>query len=468
MMAHALRDDTRSQRVVPEIIPHSGRSVWPAVAVNVPKSQRQMSTDTILETLGNGVRIVILPSPHRATASVSIFVRSGSEHESARLNGISHVIEHMAFKGTRTRNCQQINLDAERLGAEVNAHTDKDHTAFHMRGHPRDAATFIEMMGEIVQHSIFPDDELTRERQVLLHEYAEDEDDGLETAFRLFDKSCFGDHPAAQPVIGTRANLERFTRDDIVSFVQSRYTGANTIVGVAGDIDPRQIVDVARATFGGMAQGEPNRIVAPQFMGGIRSKKLTGTDQVHVVLGFPVPVLTEEHDAFTVAAALFGEGMSSPFLDRVRERRGLVYHADCFTDVRDAYGQFVVEASTTLQQLDEFLGETTRLLRQQANVIDSVDFERARNQLTVRKLFVQDAPEERVERAAIDLFALGRFRSQEELLAGITGIDSAQVRAAFGQMLGTSAAVGVAGNIGKRIEERVARIAMDHGIAIAR
>src|SRR5258705_2917526 len=135
--------------------------------------------DAVLTTLDNGVRVVVLPLPHLATASVSVFVRSGSQHESKRLNGISHVIEHMAFKGTRTRDCQQINLDAERLGAEVNAHTDKDHTAFHMRGHARDAETFIGMLGDIVQHSIFPDDELARERQVLLQEYAEDEDDPM-------------------------------------------------------------------------------------------------------------------------------------------------------------------------------------------------------------------------------------------------------------------------------------------------
>ena len=197
---------------------------------SVLNDSSKAAADALLTTLDNGVRIVVLPFPQRATASVTVFVRSGSQHESARLNGISHVIEHMAFKGTRTRNCQQINLDAERLGAEVNAHTDKDHTAFHMRGHARDAGTFIGMMGEIVQHSIFPDDELARERQVLLHEYAEDDDDAMETAFRLFDKACYGEHSTAQPVIGTRANLKRFSRDDIVAFVANQYTGANSSV----------------------------------------------------------------------------------------------------------------------------------------------------------------------------------------------------------------------------------------------
>ena len=419
----------------------------------------EASPNAGLATLDNGVRVVVLPHPHLATANVSVFVRSGSQHESPRLNGISHVMEHMAFKGTRTRDCQQINLDAERLGAEVNAHTDKDHTAFHMRGHARDAATFIAMLGDIVQHGIFPEDELVRERQVLLQEYAGDEDDPMAIAFKLFDRACYGEHSAAQPVIGSRANIRRFTRDDLLAYVAGQYTGLNTVVGIAGCVEPDQIVAAASAAFGNMPRGEANRIAAPQYLGGVRSRRVPGGDQVHIVLGFPVPALADEHDAFRVAAALFGEGMSSPLLDRVRERRALVYHADCYTDVRDVFGQFIVEASTMPEHLDEFCIELTGLLHQQAEVIAPVDLERARNQVTVRTLFGQEAPEERLERVAADLFALGRMRTQEELLAGIAAVSGEQVRAAFAQMLDAGVAVGLAGKIAKGVEQRVARIA---------
>src|SRR5438093_7137978 len=190
-------------------------------------------TDTTLATLPNGARVVAIRLPHLGSASVSVFVRAGSQHESARLNGISHFIEHMAFKGTRSRDCQRINLDAERLGAEVNAYTDKDHTAFEMGGPARDAAAFVGMLGDIVRESTFPEAELTRERDVLLHEYAEDEDDAMATAFKRFDEACYGAHAAARPVIGSRTNLRRFTRSDLVAWVQQRYTAANTVVAVA-------------------------------------------------------------------------------------------------------------------------------------------------------------------------------------------------------------------------------------------
>jgi predicted Zn-dependent peptidase len=283
-----------------------------------PVSARAGATLPAVATCDNGVRVVVYRLPHLATAAVSVFVRSGSQHESARQNGISHVIEHMAFKGTRSRDCQEINLDAERLGAEVNAHTDKDHTAFHMRGLARDAESFVGMLADIVRHSTFPEAELEREREVLLHEYAELEDDAMETAFRLFDKACYGDHPAARPVIGSRANIRRLACADLVAHARRHFTGTNTVVGIAGNVDPDRVVAAAQDAFGDMPRGADNRIAAPDYVGGIRSRRLSGCGQAHAVLGFPVPALPDRHQAFVVAAALFGEGMSSPLLDRLR------------------------------------------------------------------------------------------------------------------------------------------------------
>ena len=419
--------------------------------------------DTSVATLDNGVRVLILRLPHVATAAVSIFVRSGSQHESARLSGISHFLEHMAFKGTRSRSCQQINLDAERLGAEVNAHTDKSHTAFHMRGLARDAGAFLRMLADIVRHSTFPETELECERQVILHEYAEDEDDALSTAFKLFDKACYGEHAAGRPVIGSRANIRRFTRAELVARVGQQYTGANVVVGIAGNVDPDQVVAEAAAAFGDMPRGCANVVAAPDYVGGIRTRRMAGCNQAHVVLGFPVPGLPGDHQGAVVAAALFGEGMSSPLLDRVRERRGLVYHADCSVDLTDLCGQFVIEASTMPEHLDEYFVEVTRLLGEHAAATDAVGLERARNQILVRNLCTHEVPAQRMEIAALDLFALGRVRSREEVMAGIAAVTPVEVREAFARMLGAGAAVALAGKIAKGVEERVAGLVPRRG-----
>lgn len=410
---------------------------------------------TCITTLANGVRVVTLPMPQLASASVSVFVRSGSAHESRLLNGVSHVVEHMLFKGTATRDARRINLDAERLGAEVNAHTDKDHTAFHIHGLAEHAVRFVPMLGDLLRHATFPAHELERERQVLLHECTEDEDDPMSTAFKLFDKACFGTHPVAQSVIGLRRNIERFTRDDLVGYVQRQYTGANVVVGAAGNVDPEEIVRAAEDAFGSMPAGTPHSVAPVVYQGDIASKRDDGSSQVHAVLGFPIPSLADDDPAFTVAAAVFGEGMSSPLLDRIREQRGLAYYTACSADVLDLCGQFVVEASTSPEQLDELLREVLQLLAAQAASVDPLDLERAQHQLAVRRLRSHERPYRRMEDAVLDLLARGAARTPAEWLAGVQDVTTARVRGAFERMLGAGVSVAVAGALPRAAGERV-------------
>jgi predicted Zn-dependent peptidase len=423
-------------------------------------SRHPQHPDTSTLTLPNGVRAVAIRLPHWQSASVSVFVRTGSLHESPRLNGVSHVVEHMAFKGTHERDCQRINFDAERLGAEVNAHTDKDHTAFHMYGLARHAGEFVRMLGDIVRNSSFPEAELERERQVILQEFIEDEDDPLSTAYKLFDKACYGAHPMAQPVIGLRRNIERLTRNDLLGYVQRQYGAANVIVGVAGNVDPESVFGEVQAAFGSMLPGSVNSVAAPAYVGGALSRRVPGSSQSHVVLGFPLPSLNQDYHAGVVAAALFGEGMSSPLMQEIRERRGLVYYAACSADVAELGGQFTIEASTTPEHLDSFFTEVSRLLREHADHIDADGLDRAKNQIAVRALRAEERPYRRLEDAAQDLYVYGRVRSRDELDACVNAVAAGQVRQVFQQMLASGVSVAVTGKVpaggNQQLRERVA------------
>ena len=419
-----------------------------------PAATQHQATEPTSITLANGVRVLTLPLPHLQTANVSVFVRCGSGHERRRLNGIGHVIEHMVFKGTTARDAQRLNLDAERLGAEVNAHTDKDHTAFHMRGLGQHAALFVQMLGDLVQHATFPDDQFEQERAVLLHELAEDEDDPMAAAFKLLDSASFGLHPLAQPVIGSRANIQRFQRADLVAHVQQHYTGANVVVAAAGAINPEQIQREAQACFGALSQGMPNVLAAPPWLGGLRTRAQAGSSQTHLVLGLPIPPLQADDPAADVAAALLGEGMSSPLMQQLREQRGLVYFAACSADVVDSAGQFVVEASTSPAQLDECLAALLGLLQAQAEAVAPIAMERARNQLLVRRLRGLEKPGRRLEEAALDLLVLGRLRPCADSLARMQAVSAAQVQAAFAAMLAGGAAVALTGQVPRGAADR--------------
>jgi len=411
-----------------------------------------------LTTLPNGLRAVAIPMPWRATVSLSVFVRTGSQHESARLNGISHVVEHMAFKGTATRDCQRINLDAERLGAEVNAHTDKDHTAFHIEGLPQDLPAFVALLADIVLNSSFPADELERERRVIEQEFTEFEEDPVSQAFQLFDRASFGPtHPAGQPVIGRRANLRRFSRTELLDYVARQYTAGNVVVAAAGPIELEPFVRAIEAAFGAMPAGQPNQVTAPAWQGGLKARRMPGSGQCQVVLGFAAPVLTDpKHWVYVLAAALLGEGMSSPLLDEIRERRGLAYHAACTADILPLTGQFFIEGATAPAQAEEFLVAVEALLRQHAETaIDAVGLERARKQLTVRLLRAQEQPARRLEAAAQDLFTFGRLRDAQEGLDQLQAVTGRQVRAVFKRLLSDrQAAVALAGSVPTRVRER--------------
>lgn len=407
--------------------------------------------------LPNGVRLVALPSPALTTAAVAVFVRTGSAHEDKLANGISHLVEHMLFKGTATRDARRINLDAEVLGADVNAHTDRDHTAFYMRGLPEHAGDFARMLADLVGAPSFPADELEREREVLLQELAEDEDDPVSSAYKLFDATCWGAHAAALPVIGTRSRMERLSRADLSAYVARQYRGENVVVGAAGSFDTDAFLRAAGDAFAHLPAGAPNLVGVPAYQGGgVRTRTHTGSSQSHAVLGGALAPRghTRAEAASLLAAAVLGEGMSSPLLHELRERRALAYHASASADAFEQGGQFVIEASTAPDRCDECLQAVLQLLAQHAERIDAGDLARARRQLAVRRLRAQDKPLRAIEDAALDLFTLGLVRSNEQRLAALDDTDAAAVRGVFTKLLSDGLSLALTGELKRAAGQR--------------
>jgi predicted Zn-dependent peptidase len=203
-----------------------------------------------------------------------------------------------------------------------------------------------------------------------------------------------------------------------------------------------------------MPSGMPNRVPAAPYIGGLRSKAQPGSSQTHLVLGFPLPTLRDADPAGVVAAAVLGEGMSSPLLDTLREQLGLAYYTACSADVLEMCGQFVIEASTGPESLDALLGQSLQLLRRHAEAIDPVDLERARHQLAVRELRAQERPLRLLEDAALDWFALGRVRGRDERAEALAAVGAGAVRAAFERMLAHPPALALSGKVLRGTRDR--------------
>jgi predicted Zn-dependent peptidase len=281
----------------------------------------------------------------------------------------------------------------------------------------------------------------------------EDEDDPVSTAFKLFDSACWGRHAMARPVIGARRCIEAFTQADLLAYVGQQYSGTNVIVSVAGGIDPAALLAPLEQAFGALPAGAPNSVAAPLYGGGVRTRRQTGSSQSHLVMGFPLPALGQADAAPALAAVLLGEGMSSPLLHELRERRGLVYYAACSADIGPLAGQFVIEASTTPGQLDKLSRELVALLARQAETIDPTDLRRARNQMAVRRMRARERPMRRMETAAQELLHLGRLRSDDEIAAADAAVDADALRGVFQAMYRHPAAAAVAGKLSQGLRE---------------
>ena len=410
----------------------------------------------VLQTLPNGVRLLALPMPHVQSASVGVFLRVGSRDETPASNGISHVLEHMAFKGTETRNVQAINLDAERLGAEVNAFTGKDTTGYFMTGLGRHAPQLLRMTADIVLNSTFPEHELQRELEVIRQEAIEYAEDPEDSASDLLDRAIWGDDPMGMPVIGTVANIEGFTRQDLVRHVQSHYVAQKAVVVAAGNFDVDAWLALAAELFGAMPASADARMLAPPqpapYVGQALARRFTQVSQVFVNIAYPLAPTGPQSGsaqrmrlAASLAAYLFGEGMSSPLVDTVREQQGLAYTTYATLESADVWANFIVHAVTTPDKLDALLTATGSLLRAQAAGIDPVHLERAKNQLTVSRVRAAERPFATMEQAVEELFTQGSVMPMAQTLALIDDISAEEVRQVFERLLEHPPAVAITG-----------------------
>jgi predicted Zn-dependent peptidase len=423
----------------------------------------------ILHTLPNGVRLLALPMPHVQSASVGVFLRVGSRDETPATSGIGHVLEHMAFKGTATRDVQAINLDAERLGADVNAFTGKDSTGYFMTGLGRHAGELLRMTADIVLNSTFPEVELRRELEVIRQEAIEYEEDPEDRSVELLDRALWGEDPMGMPIIGTVANIERFTRDDLVRHVRTHYVAQKTVVVAAGNLDADAWLAQAGALFAAMpASADPaaSRPPAPAVpVGRALAQRFAQVSQVFLNIGYPLAPPPAEDGAgrlrwrlaAALAANLFGGGMSAPLVDTVRERLGLAYTAHATLDSGDAWTNFVVHAVTTPDKAEALVAATGDLLRAQAAAIDPVHLERAKNQLTVARVRAGERTFATMEQAVEELFAHGAVTPPDRAIALIDDIGADEVRAIFARMLDTPPALAITGKgAGARAAQRLA------------
>ena len=405
-------------------------------------------------TLPNGMRVVTHEMPHLETVSLGVWAGVGARHESHELNGISHFLEHMAFKGTRARTAKQIAEDVEARGGDLNAATSLETTGYHARVLKDDADHVLEILADILTDSVFADNEMERERDVILQEIAGANDSPDELVYDLVQASAYPGQALGRTILGTKNTVSAITSQDLKTHLATHYHADRLVVSAAGAVDHDAFCAKAQSLFGSMSagsdeEGEANAKSAwkpARYVGGVNASQRP-FEQAHIVLGFPGPAYgSDDFFAAQVFSGLFGGGMSSRLFQEVREKRGLCYAIYSSAWGLKDTGMLNIHAATGKELMGELIEViANELKRVVQDGVSENELKKSKAQLKVGLLMGLESSYARAEQMARHMIAHGRIIEKEELISRVEAVNMEQIRSLAGTMLNQKPSVGVVG-----------------------
>jgi predicted Zn-dependent peptidase len=411
-----------------------------------------------LTTLPSGLRIVTDASPHVMTASVGIFVGAGSRHERDEEHGLSHLLEHMAFKGTGRRGALEIAEAIENVGGEINAETSAEQTSYFAHVLRDDVGLAIDVLSDILIDSRFDPEELAREKNVIIQEIGAVEDTPDDLVFDMLTAAAWPNQAIGRPILGTREGVAAFDRGAISGYLDRHYRAGSTLVAAAGAVDHDELVELAERRLEKLAGASGATPAPARYLGGETLTK-KALEQTHIVVGFPGRGARDpDHDAAHVFASVAGGGMSSRLFQQVREKRGLAYTIHAFHWGYAEAGLFGFYAGCAAKDAGELMAASLDCLAEAAGRLDEAEVARAKAQMKVSTLAALESPGARTQQLARQIFVHGRALTLAEMTARIDAIRVEDVRRAGAAMLAQAPTVAAIGRIGKVFgAEKVAR-----------
>ncbi|HWB49912.1 MAG TPA: pitrilysin family protein [Stellaceae bacterium] len=409
-----------------------------------------MAKDTVgLATLSNGLRIVTDRIDTVATVSLGLWVDVGTRHEPAAVNGVAHFLEHMAFKGTKRRSALAIAEEIEAVGGHLNAYTSRESTAYYAKVLKEDAGLALDILADILQHSTFEPNELERERAVILQEIGQANDTPDDIVFDYFQERAFPDQAMGRPVLGSPEIIKSLSRKAVVSYLQDHYGASRMVLSAAGNLDHDRIVDLADKLLSDMPAERAVSSEAACYVGG-EHRQDRDLEQLHLVLGFPGPTLTDpDYYAGAVLSTAFGGGMSSRLFQEVREKRGLAYAVSSFAHGYRDGGLFGIYAGTGEDEAAELLpvlcDETLKL----RDGFAPAELARAKAQMKAGLLMSLESTSARCEQMAQHMLIHGTPFDPDDLVRRIDAVDDAAIARVVESWRGGTPTLVALGPLGK-------------------
>ena len=388
-------------------------------------------------TTANGLRVVTDAMPHLQSASVGVWVDAGARYETPDVNGVAHLLEHMAFKGTKRRNAQAIAEEIEAVGGHLNAYTSREQTAYFARVLRDDVPLAVDILADILQHSVFDPDELARERTVVVQEIGQTEDTPDDIIFDHLQATAYPDQPLGWSILGTVERVESMDRAALAGFMQRHYQAPRMVLVAAGAVEHAAMVKLAEAAFGDLpAAGTPSFAPASYTGGDFRDHR--ELEQVHFAMGLPgLRYHDDDFYASQVMSTVLGGGMSSRLFQEVRERRGLCYSVFSFASSYLDGGMFGIYAGTGTDQVAELVPVICDEMVRLADDADDEEVARARAQLKAGTLMSLESSSGRAEQLGRQMLIHGRPLPVDEIVGEIEAVDTAAVRRVAARVCGT-------------------------------
>ena len=380
------------------------------------------STPVRVTTLPSGLTIVTERMDRVETVSFGAYVASGTRHERAEENGVSHFLEHMAFKGTERRSAARIAEEIEDVGGHINAYTAREQTAYYVKLLKEDLGLGVDIIGDILTHSSFAPDELERERGVILQEIGQANDTPDDIIFDHFQATAYPDQPMGRPTLGTEELIRGMKRDTLMGYMRDHYAASNTVIAATGNLHHDDVVALVERHFADLPQHTAPRAVAARYAGG-EFRETRDLDQVHVTLGFPsVGYGHADYYATMLLATVLGGGMSSRLFQEIRERRGLVYSIYAYHAPATDGGVFGLYAGTGEDEAAELVPATLDELDAVCRRIEPAELARARAQVKAGLLMSLESTGNRCEQIARQYELFGRLIPTAETVARIDAV----------------------------------------------
>jgi predicted Zn-dependent peptidase len=387
--------------------------------------------------LPSGLRIITVPLKDSQSAIAMVLVEAGSHYEDEKINGLSHFLEHMCFKGTKKQTGVQIKEKLDRFGTG-NAFTGPEYTGYYARSNGKNTNKLVDFVSDIYLNSVFPEKDILTERGVIIEELNMYEDMPDRAVQEVFEELLYPDQPAGRKIIGTKKNLMSFNRDDFIKYHKDHYVAKKTTVVVAGNIDQTEVIKKVKESFKDTSEGKvikKPKVIEKQTKPQVKLK-YKKTDQAHLVIGFRSFDLHDKRNhALTLAASILGSGFSSRLFKRMRDELGMCYY--CYSDIDKFtdHGTFQVLAGVTVNRVEEAVEAIVEeFKRLKTESVDPKELKKAKEMIVNRKALSLETAEQYAMYYGIQELLHKEILKPREYLKKIKGITEKDIKRVFNQI----------------------------------